>query len=83
MISEILAPKTGLTAETIEITEWHKKEGEAVEKDEVLLTIETEKAAMDVNAPRSGYLVKIIAQSGQTVPISEVIGLIGDNPDET
>ena len=47
MISEIRAPKTGLTAETLTITKWHKKEGDDVEKDELLLTIETEKTSLD------------------------------------
>ncbi len=83
MITEVLAPKTGLTAETIAIVEWHKQTGDAVEKDELLLTIESEKATLEVPAPRSGFLVKIMVPAGQEdVPVSEVIGLIGDSADE-
>lgn len=82
MISEIRAPKTGLTAETLTITKWHKKEGDDVEKDELLLTIETEKTTLDINASRTGYLIKIMAQEGDTVPVSRVIGLIADSANE-
>ena len=82
MISEIRAPKTGLTAETLTITKWHKKEGDDVEKDELLLTIETEKTTLDINASRTGYLLKIMAQEGDTVPVSRVIGLIADSANE-
>ena len=84
MITELRAPKTGLTAETISITEWHKKEGEALQKDEILLTIESEKATLEVPAPRSGFLIKILAQAGEEdIPVSEVIGLIADSADES
>ncbi len=82
MITEIRAPKTGLTAETLTIKKWHKKEGEAIEKDKLLFTIETEKTTLDIDAPRSGYLIKIITQEGETVSVSQVIGLIGDSLDE-
>ena len=82
MITKLLAPKTGLTAESVEIVEWHKKEGDRVEKEEDLLTVETEKASIEVEADRSGYLTKILAQAGETVPVSHPICLIGDSPDE-
>lgn len=83
MITEFLAPKTGLTADTIEIVEWHKKEGDALVKDELLLTIASEKATLEINAPRNGYLIKILAQPEESVPISQAIALIGDCSDET
>jgi pyruvate dehydrogenase E2 component (dihydrolipoamide acetyltransferase) len=82
MISEIRAPKTGLTAEKITITTWHKKVGDLIKNDALLLTIETEKTTLDITATRSGYLLKIIVQEGETVPISEVIGLMADSMDE-
>jgi len=82
MITEIRAPKTGLTAETITIIKWHKGEGDTIAKDELLLTIETEKTTLDIEARRSGYLVRITAQEGDTVPISNIIGYIADSADE-
>jgi pyruvate dehydrogenase E2 component (dihydrolipoamide acetyltransferase) len=82
MITEIRAPKTGLTAETITIVKWHKGEGDAVVEDELLLTIESEKTTLDIEARRSGYLLKITAQEEDIVPISTVIGYIADSMDE-
>lgn len=82
MITELRAPKTGMTAETVEIMNWHKKEGDRIEKEEIVLTIETEKVSLDVESPRSGFLVKIVAAEGETVPIGQTIALIGDTPDE-
>jgi len=82
MIDEVRAPKTGLTAEKITISKWHKKVGDFIEYDDLLLTVETEKTTLDINSIRSGYLVKIIANEGKTVSISEVIGLIADSMDE-
>ena len=82
MITEIRAPKTGLTAETITIVKWHKGEGDAIAQDELLLTIETEKSTLDIEARISGYLVGITAHEGDIVPISQVIGYIADSADE-
>lgn len=82
MITEIVAPKTGLTAEIITIVKWHKREGDAVSKDELLLTIETEKTTLDISAPRSGYLVRVMVGEGESVPIAQVIGLMADAPEE-
>lgn len=82
MISEIRAPKTGLTAEKITITTWHKKIGDLIKDGALLLTIETEKTTLDITATKSGYLLKIIVKEGETVPISEVIGLMADSMDE-
>ena len=82
MITEIRAPKTGLTAETITIVKWHKGEGDPVAKDELLLTIETEKTTLDIEARISGYLLRITAREGDVVPISQVIGYIADSVDE-
>ena len=83
MIDEIRAPKTGLTAEKITITKWYKKTGDSLKKDELLLTIETEKTTLDIFAPRSGCLVEIIAHKGDIVSVSDVIGLVADSANET
>ena len=81
MITEIRAPKTGLTAETLRIIKWHKGEGEFVENEEILLTVETEKTTLDIVAPRSGFLKKINFLAGEEVVVSEVIGLLATAPE--
>jgi pyruvate dehydrogenase E2 component (dihydrolipoamide acetyltransferase) len=83
MITEIRAPKTGLTAETLHILTWHKKEGEFVEEEELLLTVETEKTTLDIISPRSGFLKQINFQANEAVTVSEVIGYLADSMNES
>ena len=81
MITEIIMPKMGQTMEGGTITSWVKKEGEHVERGEVFLVIETDKAEIEVEAAFTGTLRKILYQEGDTVPVLTVIALAGD-PDE-
>jgi pyruvate dehydrogenase E2 component (dihydrolipoamide acetyltransferase) len=81
MITEIIMPKMGQTMEEGTITSWVKKEGEHVQRGEVFLIIETDKAEIEVEAAFTGTLRKIIHQEGETVPVLTVIALAGD-PDE-
>jgi pyruvate dehydrogenase E2 component (dihydrolipoamide acetyltransferase) len=83
VITEIRAPKTGLTAETLQIVKWHKKEGEFVDKEELLVTIETEKNTLDIDSPRAGFLVKINFQAGESAEVSQIIGHLADSIDES
>lgn len=81
MATEVIMPKLGLTMKEGTVVNWLKKEGERVEKGEPLLEIETEKISDAVPAPASGVLLKITAQKGATIPVSGVLGIIGE-PDE-
>ena len=83
MITEIRAPKTGLTAETLQIVKWHKKEGEFVDKEVLLVTVETEKTTLDIASPRSGFLKKINYQAGESAVVSQVIGYLADSMNES
>ena len=83
MITEIRAPKTGLTAETLQIVKWHKKEGEFVDKEELLVTVETEKTTLDIASSRSGFLKKINFQAGESAAVSQVIGYLADSMNES
>ena len=82
MITEFRAPKTGLTAKKVEIIQWHKREKEYVEKEEILLTIETDKVSLDIPSPISGWLVKIVSKEGESVSVRQVIALIADSLEE-
>lgn len=55
---------------------WYKKPGERVKQDEKLADIETDKVILDIPAPVSGVLTKIIAPEGTTIQAETVIGLI-------
>jgi len=69
----VVIPKLGLTMTEATILEWHKREGEAVQKGEVLFTLENEKSTLEIEAPASGIL-HILAQAGETVPVLGAIG---------
>jgi pyruvate dehydrogenase E2 component (dihydrolipoamide acetyltransferase) len=73
---EILMPKFGLTMTQGTLVEWLKAEGDSVEKGEPLFEIESDKVVLEVEAPASGVLVKVLAAPGDTLPVGDVIGLI-------
>ncbi|MBI5967509.1 MAG: 2-oxo acid dehydrogenase subunit E2 [Deltaproteobacteria bacterium] len=76
MAIQVLMPKIGLTMTEGKVVEWRKKEGERVEKGEVLFVFETEKTTFEVEAPESGILSKILVQVEEIVPVGTVVGLI-------
>jgi dihydrolipoamide dehydrogenase len=53
---KMVMPKMGMTMEEGTIVEWKKKDGEYVEKGEIILEIMTNKVNIDVEAPSSGYI---------------------------
>src|SRR5438270_5134501 len=71
-------PVLGLTMEEGTVAEWLKREGEAVRKDEPLLTVEMDKGTVEVPAPASGVLRRIVVQPGTTVPVRTLIAEIGE-----
>ncbi|MBM4084851.1 MAG: 2-oxo acid dehydrogenase subunit E2 [Planctomycetes bacterium] len=81
MLQTVLMPKMGQTMEEGTVEKWHKREGDAVKKGEVLLEITTDKATMEVEALVSGVLKKILAAEGQVVPVTKPIALIGEPSD--
>lgn len=73
---KIVMPKLGLTMQEGKIIEWRKKEGDLVEKGEVLFVIETEKITYEVEAPESGVLGKILVNEGETVAVGVVVAYL-------
>lgn len=74
-------PKWGLTMTAGTVTDWLRDEGTEVNAGEPLLTVETEKAVNDVDAPANGILRKIVAAAGSEVPVSGPVAII-TAPDE-
>ena len=72
----VTMPKWGLTMTTGTITGWSRQEGDPVTEGIPLLTVETEKAVDDVEAPASGILRKIVAEIGREVPVSGPVAVI-------
>ncbi|MDQ7783911.1 MAG: dihydrolipoamide acetyltransferase family protein [Desulfomonilaceae bacterium] len=76
MAIEVIMPKVGLTMTEGTIREWKKQEGDWVEKGEILFVFETEKVTIDVEAPESGFLAKILAREDEVVPVGQPVGLL-------
>jgi 2-oxoglutarate dehydrogenase E2 component (dihydrolipoamide succinyltransferase) len=72
---EIKVPSVGESVVQAMVSKWHKKDGEAVVKDELLCEIETEKITIELNAEVNGILF-IKVQEGEIVEIGSVIGVI-------
>lgn len=75
MAIEIKAPTFPESVQDGTIATWHKKPGEAVSRDELIVDIETDKVVLEVVAPADGALTKINKNEGDTVLSNEVIGL--------
>jgi pyruvate dehydrogenase E2 component (dihydrolipoamide acetyltransferase) len=64
---DVLIPPVGTNVETLTLVTWYRREGEWVEKDEPLFAVETDKATLDVEAPASGFLRRVVAAEGEAV----------------
>jgi pyruvate dehydrogenase E2 component (dihydrolipoamide acetyltransferase) len=71
-----IMPKFDMDQEMATIISWSKKEGDLVKFDESVLTVETEKVAIDVPAPATGTLAGILFKDGDVVPVTKVIAYI-------
>lgn len=82
MTKNIIMPKYGLQQDNGTVVEWRVKEGDHIDKGDILLDLETDKALFEYESPESGYVRKLIAQNGEEVPVLSVIAIITDEADE-
>ena len=75
-------PKLDHMADEGILLAWHKKEGDQVKEGDLLFEFESEKAMEEVCAEESGVLLKVVAESGATVPVSATVALIGEEGEE-
>lgn len=76
MAIELKVPQLGESIAEVEIGEWKKAKGDPVRKDEPLVTLESEKASVDLPSPVDGVLHEIHKQKGQTASVGDVIAHI-------
>ena len=74
MSVEIKVPALGESVTEATIAKWHRKEGEEIAQDELLLELETEKVTLEVNAPASGVIASLNKKEGDTVTVDEILG---------
>ena len=75
---EVVAPSSGESVTEADIGEWLVKVGDQVNTDDPLVSLETDKASMDVPAPTSGVIKEIRAQEGTTVNVGDVLCVIAE-----
>jgi 2-oxoglutarate dehydrogenase E2 component (dihydrolipoamide succinyltransferase) len=76
MIIEVKVPQLSESVAEATLSTWHIKEGDAVTRDQNLIDIETDKVVLELPAPDSGVVVKIIKGNGESVASGEVIAQI-------
>ena len=75
-VVDVLMPKWGDTMQAGVIVQWRVTEGQLVIEGNPLVTIETDKASAEVEAPASGVLVQILAAEGEEVAVGDAIARI-------
>ena len=80
-MKEIKVPVLPESITEATVAAWHKKPGDYVELDDVIVEIETDKVVLEVPAEESGVLSEITAEEGETVSEQQVLGLIDDEAD--
>ncbi len=78
MATEVVLPRLGLTQDEGTVVRWLKQEGSRVAKGEPLFEVMTDKATLEIEAPATGVLLRILVAEGGTVPVATPIALIGE-----
>ena len=78
MSIEVRVPTLGESVSEATIATWFKKPGDAVQADEMLCELETDKVTVEVPAPAAGVLSEIIAKEGETVGVNALLAMIGE-----
>jgi pyruvate dehydrogenase E2 component (dihydrolipoamide acetyltransferase) len=76
MTTNVILPALGMAQETGKIIRWLKSEGEMVRQGEPLVEIETDKAAVELEAPATGIVASIAAAPGDEIPVGQTIAHI-------
>lgn len=82
MLIEVKLPRLSDDHDESLITFWHVSEGDAVEKGDTLVEVQTEKAVSEIEAPESGVVKEIRKKRGDTAAVGEVLAVI-ETADET
>ncbi|MBB5216811.1 2-oxoglutarate dehydrogenase complex dihydrolipoyllysine-residue succinyltransferase [Parapusillimonas granuli] len=75
-ITDVLVPQLSESVSEATLLNWKKQPGEAVEADEILIEVETDKVVLEVPAPAGGVLKEIVKGDGSTVTSGEVLARI-------
>jgi pyruvate dehydrogenase E2 component (dihydrolipoamide acetyltransferase) len=76
MPTEVILPRVDMDMATGKVNRWFVEENAKVEKGQVIFEIETDKAAMEIEAPASGIIRDLTGESGEDVPVGSVVAMI-------
>ena len=76
MTVEVKVPMLAESVPDATLLEWRKRPGDRVEKDEILIELETDKVVLEVPAPEAGVLAEVLKHAGDTVLSQEVLARI-------
>ena len=76
-----MEPKHGRKYDIVKLVEWKVEEGGRVEKGNIVLAVETDKASYDIEADASGFLHILVPEGGKAM-VHSVVGLIAESKDE-
>jgi 2-oxoglutarate dehydrogenase E2 component (dihydrolipoamide succinyltransferase) len=77
MSTNVMMPQMGESIAEGTIVRWIKKVGDAIDKDEPLFEISTDKVDAEIPSPGAGVLLEIKVKEGETVPVNSVVAVIG------
>ncbi len=80
---DVLLPSLGESVTEGIVIKWMKKVGDHIDRDEPICEISTDKVDSEMPSPAAGYLLKIVANEGDTVEVGAVLAVIGDSADAT
>ena len=76
MAVEVILPKVDMDMTTGVISKWHVKNGDAVKKGQVLFEMETDKSAIEIDAPAGGTINNIEEETGKPTAIGKIVAMI-------
>ena len=82
MAIELKIPPVGESVTEVQIGEWLKGEGQRVERDEILVKIETDKVTVDLPSPVAGIVKRVVLKQGQTAAVGDVVAVLEESAAE-
>ena len=79
MVEKITVPTLGESVSEATVSKWLKSQGDAVNADEPIVELETDKVNIEVPSPTNGVLGSIDVQEGETVNVGSLLGTINDS----
>ncbi len=83
IVTNLVVPKTGgMNTTKATVVQWLRREGDALQRGEPVVELETEKVNYALHSPVDGVLLKILEREPSEVPVGGLLGYIGDPGDE-